>query len=87
MKKFVKILIIELIILVVLWIIVFGIDYYRCSNLKEPIFVCEKMIRPIGYEFLDEDVYGQRDFDCKCLGYRVEYSVQYRKTRNTSYLC
>ena len=39
MKKSIKILISIIIALIVLWGIIFSIDYLRCSNFKEPIFV------------------------------------------------
>ncbi len=38
MKKSVKIILGIIIVIILLLIIAFGIDYYRCSNLKEPIF-------------------------------------------------
>ena len=39
MKKSIKILISIIVLLIVLWGIIFFIDYLRCSNFKEPIFV------------------------------------------------
>lgn len=39
MKNKLRILIIVLIAILVLWGIIFAIDYFRCSNLKMPIFV------------------------------------------------
>ena len=39
MNKSVKILIIIVLTLIVLWGIIFGIDYYMCANCKMPIFV------------------------------------------------
>ena len=39
MKKSIKILISIIVVLIVLWEIIFFIDYSRCSNFKEPIFV------------------------------------------------
>ena len=39
MKKSIKILISIIVVLIVLWGIIFSIDYLRCSNFKEPIFV------------------------------------------------
>ena len=39
MKKGVKVLIGVIITLIVLWGIVFAIDYFRCRNFKMPIFV------------------------------------------------
>ena len=39
MKKGIKILISIIVVLIVLWGIIFFIDYLRCSNFKEPIFV------------------------------------------------
>ena len=39
MKKSIKILISIIVVLIVLWGIIFFIDYSRCSNFKEPIFV------------------------------------------------
>lgn len=39
MNKTLKIVIGVIVIIIVLYGIIFSIDYYRCSNLKEPIFV------------------------------------------------
>ena len=39
MKKSIKILISVIVALIALWVIIFFIDYSRCSNFKEPIFV------------------------------------------------
>lgn len=39
MKKSLKILISVIVVLIVIWGIIFFVDYSRCSNLKEPIFV------------------------------------------------
>jgi len=39
MNKILKMLIIILVTILVLWVIVFTIDYVRCSNFKEPVFV------------------------------------------------
>lgn len=39
MKKSIKILISTIVALIALWLIIFFIDYSRCSNFKEPIFV------------------------------------------------
>ena len=42
MNKTLKIIIGILLAIVVLWGIVFGIDYNRCANLKMPIFIIRK---------------------------------------------
>lgn len=39
MKKSLKILIGVIVAIIILWGIIFFIDYSRCSNFKEPIFV------------------------------------------------
>ena len=39
MNKSLKILIAIVLSIVVLWGIIFGIDYFRCANAKMPIFV------------------------------------------------
>ena len=42
MNKSVKILITIVLVIIVLWGIIFGIDYFRCANCKMPIFVKAK---------------------------------------------
>ena len=42
MKKFLKVLIILLLVVLVAWGIIFGVDYKRCSNFKKPVFVIER---------------------------------------------
>lgn len=39
MKKGFKLLITVIVILIVLWVVIFCIDYFRCRSFKEPIFV------------------------------------------------
>lgn len=73
MKKTVKTIIKILLILIILWLIAFGIDYYRCSNLKEPIFVIQSIQDQLG------TFDGSEMFSCHCLGYKVYYS-RIRKT-------
>ena len=61
MNKSVKILIAIVLAIIVLWGIIFGIDYYRCANCKMPIFVRAKETADDGGS---GTYYG--------LGYRVE---------------
>ena len=42
MNKSVKILITIVLAIIILWCIIFGIDYFRCANCKMPIFVRAK---------------------------------------------
>ena len=39
MNKNIKIVINIILILIILWGIIFGIDFFRCANFKMPIFV------------------------------------------------
>ena len=39
MNKKIKVLLIIVLSLILLWGVIFAIDYFRCSNLKMPIFV------------------------------------------------
>ena len=39
MNKKLKVLLIIVLSLILLWVVIFAIDYFRCSNLKMPIFV------------------------------------------------
>lgn len=48
MKKGLKILICAIVALIVLWGIIFFIDYSRCSNFKQPIFVKSGVIADDG---------------------------------------
>ena len=61
MKKSIKILITIVLAIIVLWGIIFGIDYYMCANCKMPIFVRAKETADDGGS---GTYYG--------LGYRVE---------------
>ena len=61
MNKIVKILITIVLTFIVLWSIIFGIDYYMCANCKMPIFVRAKETADDGGS---GTYYG--------LGYRVE---------------
>ena len=42
MKRFLKILVILVLVILVVWGIIFRVDYKRCSNFEKPIFVVEK---------------------------------------------
>ena len=68
MKKCLKVLLIILIIIIALWLIIFGIDYYRCSHLMEPIFVSK-----IQYGIAYTD--GSESYSFNGLGYRGGYSM------------
>ncbi len=54
-------------VVLVLWLITFGIDYYRCVHFKAPIFTTSSMILESGYENKAE---SRVDY---CLGYHVAY--------------
>lgn len=58
MKKFINI---SLIIVFIIWVICFIIDYIRCDNLESPIFVVCK------YSYSDDKNIG----NCYGLGYTV----------------
>lgn len=62
MNKSVKIIIGILIAIVIIWGIIFAIDYNRCSNLKEPIFIISKQ----------ENDLNIKSITYQCLGYKVE---------------
>ena len=62
MNKIVKIIIGILIAILVIWGIIFAIDYTRCSNLKEPIFTMSKQ----------ENNLNIKSITYQCLGYKVE---------------
>ena len=62
MNKSIKIVIGILIGLLILWGIIFAIDYNRCSNMKEPIFAISKK----------ENDLSIKSITYQCLGYRVE---------------
>ncbi len=49
MRKSLKWIIKILIGVIILWFIIFGVDFYRCSHLKEPIFVLSRMEKLIAY--------------------------------------
>lgn len=68
MKKCLKVLLIILIVVIALWLIIFGIDYYRCSHLMEPIFVSK-----IQYGIAYTD--GSESYSFNGLGYRGGYSM------------
>lgn len=69
MKRFFKIIVVVLITLIVLWLMAFCIDYYRCSHLKEPVFALSKLNYSIAFSN------GRKDYSYRCLGYRVELST------------
>lgn len=62
MNKVAKIIIGVLIVIVVIWGIIFAIDYNRCSNMKQPIFVILK--QSTDFSLKTETYQG--------LGYKVE---------------
>ena len=68
MKKRLKVLLIILIVAIALWLIILGIDYYRCSHLMEPIFVSK-----IQYGIAYTD--GSESYSFNGLGYRGGYSM------------
>ena len=62
MNKKIKILIIIVLILILAWLTVFIVDYNRCSNMKEPVFVIVKQ----------ENDLTMKSITYQGLGYRVE---------------
>jgi len=68
MRKIVKILLIILIILILIWLMAFGVDYYRCAHMKEPIFVLKS-----GYLIEYSD--GRKDLTGQGLGYYIAYNT------------
>ena len=52
MKKDFKILIGVICGIIILYGIAFGIDYYRCSHLQEPIFVIKKQEDDASYKWV-----------------------------------
>lgn len=62
MNKKVKILILIILILIFAWLIIFAVDYNRCSNMEEPIFVIVKQ----------ENDLTMKSITYQGLGYRVE---------------
>lgn len=67
MMKIIKFLIKTLILIVILWIIMFTIDFIRCENLKKPIFAILKLHTDIART--DDS----NDWEYYCLGYRVNF--------------
>lgn len=62
MNKSIKIVIGILITIIIIWGIIFTIDYYRCSNMKEPIFTISKQENDLSIKSVTH----------QGLGYRVE---------------
>lgn len=75
MKKSLTLIITISIIVIILWLVAFGIDYYRCSNLNAPIFVLTILHTDVAYSN------GREDFSYYCLGYNVNLS-KIRRTSN-----
>lgn len=53
-------------IIICLWIMIFLVDYVRCSNFKEPIFVFSKTHNDLQYSD------NRKVYTCNGLGYKVE---------------
>lgn len=71
MNKSIKIIIGILISIVIIWGVIFAIDYTRCSNLKEPIFVISKQ---------------ENDLNIKSITYQgLGYKVEVRKNVSSEY--
>lgn len=71
MNKKIKILIIIVLILILAWLTIFAIDYNRCSNMKEPVFVITKQendltIKNITYQGLGYKVEVEKTVSAKC---------------------
>lgn len=69
MFKKIKVLIIILVVLMFLWLLIFFIDYYRCTRFQEPIFIFSK---------IQQNLYstnGKETFTYIGLGYRVIFST------------
>lgn len=70
MKKGIKIVMYVIIVIIVLWGIIFLIDYTRCSNFKEPIFVIAGVTADDGgsgtYHGLGYKVKVEKEISAKC---------------------
>ena len=64
MNKSIKIVIGIIITIIIIWGIIFTIDYYRCSNMKEPIFTISKQENDLSIK----SVTHHRRYLKKCLG-------------------
>ena len=62
LEKIIKLIMIFLAICILLWGIIFGINFFRCMNYKAPILYLYKM---------------SDEFSCtyKCLGYSIETAI------------
>ena len=69
MKKSMKWIVRIILGIVVLWVVVFSIDFLRCLSLKRPLFVLVPIQLGIG------TTDGSEHFSCTCLGYNVNYST------------
>ncbi len=77
MKKVVKWLIGIFIVVILLWLMAFCIDYFRCVNLKEPIFALSRLNYAV--KFSD----GTTFLTCECMGYRINLTKQGEKIVGT----
>ena len=71
MSKKIKILILIILILIFAWLIIFAVDYNRCSNMKEPVFVITKQendltLKSITYQGLGYKVEVEKTVSEKC---------------------
>ena len=71
MSKKIKILILIILILIFAWLTIFAVDYNRCSNMKEPVFVITKQendltLKSITYQGLGYKVEVEKTVSAKC---------------------
>lgn len=69
MKKSMKSIIRIILGIIILWLVIFSIDFLRCMSLKKPLFVLSSLSPDIA------TTDGSRSFYCTCLGYHVNYST------------
>ncbi len=70
-KKILIGILVVVIVLLLLWPITFGIDYYRCAHFKPPIFTTRKIIFDMG----NENDINEKSYVAYCCGYHVGYST------------
>lgn len=69
MKKSMKWIVRIILGIVILWVIIFSIDFLRCLSMRKPLFVLVPIQLGIG------TTDGSEHFSCTCLGYNVNYST------------
>ncbi len=69
MKKSMKWIVRIILGIVVLWVVIFSIDFLRCLSMRKPLFILSCLSPDIA------TTDGSRSFSCTCLGYNVNYST------------